>query len=37
MTAPFSRTTIATAVAGVALALAGGHAFGSAFALAEQM
>ena len=36
MTAPFSRTRIATALAGVALALAGGHAFGSAFALAEQ-
>jgi long-chain fatty acid transport protein len=36
MTAPFSRTRIATAVAGVALALAGGQAFGSAFALAEQ-
>ena len=36
MTAPFSRTRIATALAGVALALAGGQAFGSAFALAEQ-
>ena len=36
MTAPFSRTRIATAVAGVALMLAGGQAFGSAFALAEQ-
>jgi len=36
MTAPFSRTRIATAVAGVALALAGGQAFGAAFALAEQ-
>ena len=29
MTAPFSRTRIAIAVAGVALALAGGQAFGS--------
>jgi len=36
MTAPFSRTRIVTALAGVALALAGGQAFGSAFALAEQ-
>ena len=36
MTAPFSRTGIATAVAGVVLALAGGQAFGSAFALADQ-
>jgi long-chain fatty acid transport protein len=36
VTAPFSRTRIATAVAGVALVLAGGQAFGSAFALAEQ-
>ncbi len=36
MTARFSRTRIATAVAGVVLALAGGQAFGSAFALAEQ-
>ena len=36
MTTPFSRTGIATAVAGVALALAGSQAFGSAFALAEQ-
>ena len=36
MTAPFSRTRIATAVAGVALTLAGGQAFGAAFALAEQ-
>ena len=36
MTAPFSRTRIATALAGVALALAGGQAFGAAFALATQ-
>ena len=36
MTAPFSRTRIATAVAGVALTLARGQAFGAAFALAEQ-
>jgi long-chain fatty acid transport protein len=36
MTAPFSRTRIATALAGVALALAGGQAFGSAFALSTQ-
>ena len=36
MTAPFSRTRIATALAGVALALAGGQAWGGAFALAEQ-
>ena len=36
MTAPFSRTRIATALAGVVLALAGGQAFGAAFALSEQ-
>ncbi len=36
MTAPFSRTRIATAVTGVAMALAGSPAIGSAFALAEQ-
>ncbi len=36
MTKPFRRTTIASAVSGVALALAAGQAFGSAFALAEQ-
>ena len=32
----FRRTTIATAVSGIALALSAGQAFGSAFALAEQ-
>ena len=36
MTTPFRRTTIASAVSGLALALAAGQAFGSAFALAEQ-
>ena len=36
MTSPFLRTRIFTAVGGVALALSAGHAFGSAFALAEQ-
>jgi long-chain fatty acid transport protein len=36
MTAPFHRTGIATALAGLALALFGGHAHGAAFALAEQ-
>src|SRR5438094_7114317 len=36
MTTPFRRTRIASAVSGVALALAAPQAFGSAFALAEQ-
>src|SRR5512134_660837 len=36
MTTPFRRTRIASAVSGIALALTGGQAFGSAFALAEQ-
>jgi long-chain fatty acid transport protein len=36
MTTSFRRTTIASAVSGVALALSAGQAFGSAFALAEQ-
>ena len=36
MTTPFRRTRIASAVSGIALALAAPQAFGSAFALAEQ-
>ncbi len=36
MTTPFRRTTIASAVSALALALSAGQAFGSAFALAEQ-
>ena len=32
----FRRTAVASAVSGIALALSAGHAFGSAFALAEQ-
>ncbi len=36
MKTPFRRTTIASAVSGIALALSAGQAFGSAFALAEQ-
>jgi hypothetical protein len=36
MTTPFRRTTIAAAVAGVALALAAGPAFSAAFALQEN-
>jgi len=36
MTTHFRRTTIATAVSGIALALSAGQSFGSAFALAEQ-
>jgi len=35
MTTPFQRTRIATAVAGIALALSAGQAFGAAFALQE--
>jgi long-chain fatty acid transport protein len=35
MTTPFQRTRIATAVAGIALALTAGQAFGAAFALQE--
>jgi len=36
MSIPFRHTRIATAMAGVALAMGAGHALGSAFALAEQ-
>ena len=36
MTTPFRRTRIASAVSGLALALAAPQAFGSAFALAEH-
>jgi long-chain fatty acid transport protein len=36
MSIPFRHTRVATAMAGVALSLCGGHALGSAFALAEQ-
>lgn len=36
MTTPFVRTRIATAVAGIALAVGAGHAFGAAFGLQTQ-
>jgi long-chain fatty acid transport protein len=36
MNKPFRRTAVASAVSAIALALSAGHAFGSAFALAEQ-
>jgi len=36
MTTPFRRTRIATVLSGIALALGAGHAWGAAFALAEQ-